>query len=432
MPPTVAPESYLYDASLAPSLVPTTAPARFNATGPAITLGLPPSSSRSSSRARLPGNTPDSDGSPHQPAELPALSLRHEGPFAIPEGMDEWVRENFDNQSPTEANVRQLTPPQDPGVFFNELYEQMAAHPEYQDEIRAFKYSALQSPVVPAAPPPTPAMITAPALVGFPTPGSSIAFTNATSQIVTHPGLHSFDEVFTWATNISDDDPQSEAAHPLCTQADCPLLNHHHYEGTYMQDNMPAPNRLGTLGESNPPPNVWQAIHKGCQWIGTQEDAELISRFIENHGVGGNFLLAPHTNFLWGEEANTPYAVPGAPIIRLPYPAIPSRIHFNAAPNLSAVPNPPIAYTHGINQANFRRCTDPTCPVMHEHGQGIYLHNNEPPSIWSAAFGWSNPPDNIWEGFDRINHANSYSIRPSNSDRWIVANYQKLHVNGVL
>lgn len=156
----------------------------------------------------------------------------------------------------------------------------------------------------------------------------------------------------------------------------------------------------------------------------------LISRFINYHAIGGNFLLAPHTNFLWGEEVNTPNAVAGAPVVRLPFPALPCRIYFDAAPNLVTPPEMP--YIQDIDNPAFRRCADPICPIAGEHSQGKYLHNGEPPRILTVAFGYSNPPPSIWEALERVARADHYGLKASSSDRWAVVNFQKLHVQGVV
>ncbi|KAI4123664.1 MAG: hypothetical protein LQ338_005154 [Usnochroma carphineum] len=439
MPRTTAPRAYVYDSSPPAPQAPTSAPLGSNEDGPAYTPG---SSSRpsfaASGRPHRPLDTSilDGDGYPVNPAaEVATLDGTQEDPFAMPDPTDESLQGSLGTvcSSKMETNIGTMTPPPDPCVFFNELYEQMAAHPEYQDEILYELGSpALQSPEMPRAPPPTPAVIGAPPSVGIPSPRSIAAYPNAAPNWVAYPSPDLMNEILPWATYGTAQDPQTEAKRYLCTEADCPMADVYHLEGIYVHDDISAPNPLPTFGKSNPPPNVWQAVHKGCQWVGTQEDADLISRFIGYHGIGCNFFIAPHTNFLWGEEANTPQAVPGAPVVRLPFPALPLRVEFDASLNLPERPDPPIRYTHGVNQTYFHRCIDPSCPVMEEHGQGMYLHNNQPPHIKAAAFGYSNPPDYVWAAWDRVTRANAYSMRPWNSDRWTVANYQRLHVNGIL
>ncbi|KAL8924115.1 MAG: hypothetical protein Q9208_004252 [Pyrenodesmia sp. 3 TL-2023] len=369
MPPTFAPGAYLYAPQPAPSSV-TRAPVSFNLAGSAIALRLPP---RSSAR-------------PSSSAPMPADSTM-EGPL---------------HQS---ANVNA----QD--TFFDELYEAIT---------------------MPATSSSTAAMTTEPAAtVSMHPPRSTVTFTNLTAvNDDPSPGPDPMDEVLAWAIKQSGLDPQIQTSRTFCTQPDCPMAQRCHLEGIYIHEGIPSPSRLEMFGRSNPPPSVWKAIYNGCNWVGTQEDADRISRFMEYHAIGGNFLIAPHTNFLWGEEVNTPYAVAGAPVVSLPFPALPCRIYFDASPNLIALPELP--YNQDIDNPTFRRCVDPICPIVGEHSQGKYLHNGEPPRILSVAFGHSNPPPEIWAALERAAGANHHGLRASNADRWTVLHFQKLHVSGVV
>lgn len=353
----------------------------------------------------------------------------NDDPFAAPKGMDDWARENLGNSfsSAMEGFVEPLTPPPDPASFFNDMYERTMGEGRHFDT----EYGDLFEGRI--APPSTPAMTLTPPPVGFLPPRSTAAFPSTNPTALACPSLDLADEVIQWATNVAAQDLHTEAPRPLCTEPACPMVDTFHLQGTYVHEDAPAANHLETFGQSNPPPSVWQAIHNGCHWVGTQQDADLISRFIEYHAIKGNFFIAPHTNFLWGEEVNTPQAVPGAPVVRLPFPATPLRIDFDASLNLLKPPSPAATYTYGAARGpTFLRCTDTTCPIMEEHGQGMYLHNNQPPRIKSAAFGYSNPPDHVWAALDRVTSAQAYNMRASNSDRWTVTNYQKLHAtNGV-
>lgn len=335
------------------------------------------------------------------------------------EDMDDWMREDLGDISPSsmEGLAGPFTPPQDPAEFFGDLFEQTAR--SIDDASRDLVEGAI-------APPPTPAMVLAPPPAGFLAPRSRYPLQTTNTNVLTQLNSDSLNQVMSWATNIDTDNPGAEPLRPLCAYPDCPMADIYHREGVYVHDNSPATNYLETFGPSNPPPSVWQAIQNGCHWMGTQQDADLITRFIDYHAIGGNFFIAPHTNFLWGEEVNDPQAIPGAPSIRLPFPATPLRIDFDASLNLPSIP-----FTFADNAAHgpvFRRCTDTTCPILEEHGVGMYRQNGLPPRIRSAAFGHSNPPDYVWAAFDRATHAQAYDLQAANSDRWTIANYQRLHV----
>ncbi|KAI4115614.1 MAG: hypothetical protein LQ345_003830 [Seirophora villosa] len=174
-------------------------------------------------------------------------------------------------------------------------------------------------------------------------------------------------EVAAWATYAYDAEPQAKPKRSACTKIDCPMVAFDHLEGIYIHNDHPRRDHFGVFGESNPPPFIYRAVQRCCQWTGTQEDADLISRFIEYHGVRGNRLLAPHTNFLWGDEVNTPQAVPGAPVVRLPFPAIPLRIHFDATSNLPDPLDASVGPAHASNGHVLGRCIDPSGQVVGDH-----------------------------------------------------------------
>ena len=126
-----------------------------------------------------------------------------------------------------------------------------------------------------------------------------------------------------------------QAASDYCIKNDCPIAPLRHYQDQYLHDGQPAINHLPTFGSSNPPPNVWQAIHNGCQGIGTQYEADLISRFLEYHvDPTAMALIIPATNFFWEYKIPTLQTDLQRPYVRLPFPATPLPVRFDAEPNL--------------------------------------------------------------------------------------------------
>ncbi|KAI4148081.1 MAG: hypothetical protein LQ341_001669 [Variospora aurantia] len=356
MPPSVAPGDYL-DSPPSPKVV--QASVEFSAAGPAATLHSPPQPSFGSESAQLPRNETLSADNERLPDENPgatALNSRQLERLTVPEGMDAWVRDNLENPpSPSgEIPTPPLIPPQDPGVFFNEAWEGLAPHAESQDkDLYASNSSSISSLTT----------ITQPFPVAVSTPRSSTLYGGMGSDMLgrlrTLPDPSN--EVATWATHAPDAELQEEPKRSICTRRDCPMAAIYHLEGIYVHNGAPALDPLGVFGKSNPPPFIYEAVQRGCHWGGTQADADLISRFIAYHGVGGDYLTMPHTNFLWGEEVNTPQAVPGAPVVRLPFPAIPMRIHFDVSLNL------PIPFNAPVGSVILRRCIDPSCQVVGDH-----------------------------------------------------------------
>ncbi|KAL8799580.1 MAG: hypothetical protein Q9182_005791 [Xanthomendoza sp. 2 TL-2023] len=129
---------------------------------------------------------------------------------------------------------------------------------------------------------------------------------------------------------------------PPCLAPDCPLAGTPHSQGPYIHNNLPAPNPIPSIfGASNPPPQIWHAIHRGTQGLGTQDDAALISGFIRHHDDGrARFSWVPDGNFAWGDE--DVFACEGgdggmmmmSPVVELPVRALPVRVRFDAVPNL--------------------------------------------------------------------------------------------------
>ncbi|KAL9023139.1 MAG: hypothetical protein Q9196_007367 [Gyalolechia fulgens] len=343
--------------------------------------------------------------------------MQNDDPFDVPEGVD--VGTLF--HSSIEGLAGQLIPPSDPADFFGDLFERTVR------TVDDLSRDSIQGEI---APPPTPAMVLAPPPAGFLAPRSTNSLPASNPSVFPQLNPDPIDEVMRWATNELVNDPPGEPLRSLCAHSDCPMADIYHRQGTYVHNNIQATNYLETFGPSNPPPSVWQAIHNGCHWVGTQQDADMISLFIDYHAMGGNFFIAPHTNFLWGDEVNAPHAVPGAPVVRLPFPATPLRIDFDASVNIPTVPFAFAFPDHAAQGPTYRRCTDTTCPIMEEHGVGVYRHHNLPPRIRSAAFGHSNPPAYIWAALDRALVAQAYDLQVENVDRWVISNYQRLHVTG--
>lgn len=240
----------------------------------------------------------DNELLPHRNPGILTPNIRRRECFAAPEGMDAWARDDLGNPSPpsSESYTERQIPPQDPRTFFDEAWQGLALHPEYQDESPDPLQSSRNSSPRPISP------------LGIPAPRISYVHGTIGSCSIGHPATNPdpVNEVAAWATHTSDTEPQAEPKCSACTKIDCPMAAFYHLEGIYVHNDDPRRDHFGVFGESNPPPFIYQAVQRACQWIGTQDDADLISRFIAYHGVGGNRLLAPHTNFLWGDQVNTP------------------------------------------------------------------------------------------------------------------------------
>ncbi|KAL9028588.1 MAG: hypothetical protein Q9180_007143, partial [Flavoplaca navasiana] len=116
-------------------------------------------------------------------------------------------------------------------------------------------------------------------------------------------------------------------------QPSCPIAPLRHHQGRYIHNDVPAINYLPIFGTSNPPPIVWQAIHNGYEGIGTQDDADMISRFLAYHVSLCNFSVVPESNFVWGGELHDG-GLEGRPLVRLPFWVTPLRVRFDGEGNL--------------------------------------------------------------------------------------------------
>ncbi|KAI4262584.1 MAG: hypothetical protein L6R42_002242 [Xanthoria sp. 1 TBL-2021] len=268
------------------------------------------------------------------------LSLPHEerhadhlsNPFAVPDDIDEWVGDNLGSLSLSPPSQPQMgnrakwcMPPQpEHESLFDDLYERTMQRREI----------SLDSENMGVEPEPElePAMITAPLPEGITIPPRSEAiFPFAASEV--KPTLHDKAMHQTAKATTSQQNPN------YSIQPDCPTSPLRHHQGRYLHNDRLAKTYLPTFGTSNPPPNVWQAIHSGCLGIGTQHDADLITRFLAYHVTLCNFLVVPNTNFIWGHELHTRPADLQKPYIQLPFPVAPLRVRFDAGPNLPAAEN---------------------------------------------------------------------------------------------
>ncbi|KAL8670307.1 MAG: hypothetical protein Q9168_005147 [Polycauliona sp. 1 TL-2023] len=132
---------------------------------------------------------------------------------------------------------------------------------------------------------------------------------------------------------IHEEVPSRET--PDCIRPRCPLFPLPHRDGHYLHNGLPAAAYLPTFGTSNPPPIVWQAIHNGCCGMGTQQDADIIARFLEYHVEFCSFSVVPDGNFVWGQEIPAGGLLKGRPWVRMPdCMTIPVRIKFDARWNI--------------------------------------------------------------------------------------------------
>lgn len=265
------------------------------------------------------------------------LSLPHEerhadhlsNPFAVPDDMNEWARDNLGSRSPSPPSQTQMgnrarwcMPPQpESESFFSDLYEDVM--------YARGNNASLHSEKVGEESEPESAMITAPFPEGINIPPRSEAiFPFAASEV--KPTI--YDRAMHNAAKATT----SQQNQNYCIQPDCPISPLRHHQGRYLHNDRLAKNHLPTFGTSNPPPSVWQAIHNGCQGIGTQHDANLITRFLAYHVTLCNFSVVPDTNFIWGHELHIRPTDLQTPCIRLPFPVAPLRVRFDAGPNLPA------------------------------------------------------------------------------------------------
>ncbi|KAL8782263.1 MAG: hypothetical protein Q9213_005537 [Squamulea squamosa] len=268
------------------------------------------------------------------------LSLPHEerhalhlaNPFAVPGDMDEWVRNNLGSRSPSPPlsprsrmgnRSTWCMPPHTGGGggSFADLYwstiQARGGLSEGADEGLELDFE--------------PAMITAPLLPGITVlPRSKSMFPHAATKI--KPTI--YDDALRQAACETTSRYHGNRPVDYCIQPDCPVSPMRHHRGRYLHNGQPAQSYLPTFGTSNPPPCVWQAIYQGCLYVGTQHDADLISRFIVYHVDVSNISVVPDTNFIWSNEMHTPYVDVQRPYVRLPFLAAPLRVRFDAEPNL--------------------------------------------------------------------------------------------------
>ncbi|KAL8636176.1 MAG: hypothetical protein Q9226_009282, partial [Calogaya cf. arnoldii] len=258
----------------------------------------------------------------------------HSNPFAVPDGMDGWVRDNLGSRSPSPPSQSRMEnratwcmPPQpEYESFFDDAYESIMLA-RGSNTSNHWKEEETTEP--------EPAIATAPFPEGTIVPPRSETILPSTSSEI---------EPMTRAEiqyNIQN------RPIDVCIQPDCPILPRRHSQGHYLHNNRPPKNHLATFLTSNPPPNVWQAIHNGCLGVGTQHEANLISRYLEYYVTSSrdptnpqvapntrNISVVPDTNFIWGDEIHNLPVATHRPHIRLPFQAVPLRIRFNARPNL--------------------------------------------------------------------------------------------------
>lgn len=88
------------------------------------------------------------------------------------------------------------------------------------------------------------------------------------------------------AMDISDDAcGVSAPSMPLCTEPDCPI-KHTHPEGMYKHEGKPPHKYDFILGDSNPPPDVWESLAKMNDGSATVEDDLAIACFLKYHVPG--------------------------------------------------------------------------------------------------------------------------------------------------
>ncbi|KAI4236440.1 MAG: hypothetical protein L6R40_006150 [Gallowayella cf. fulva] len=265
----------------------------------------------------------------HQPQgdRVPTNDFTRQNLFGVPPDHDEWVKRIFGDQNSTspEHEPAKVSIPNasmgSGGGSFADMYGQIM-----NDRAKGDSPSSTPS-----------AIITAPLAFENIPPRSSSVLDETNPFTAMPPSLTPVTRAYHRMASRFVREYAVEGPQPPCTEADCPLSHIRHLQGTYLDNNTPALNPLYHLfGTSNPPANVWQAIHAGTQEEGTQEDTDLIARFIKYHVTGVRFSVVPHGNFIWGEEGgmNEGVAEGGQrPWVRLPFPALPLRVVFDAEVN---------------------------------------------------------------------------------------------------
>ena len=74
--------------------------------------------------------------------------------------------------------------------------------------------------------------------------------------------------------------------------------------------------------------------------------------------------------------------------------------NLNPASNSISAKHMPYKNTD-FSDANSSLCTGP-CPIQTPHSQGAYLHQGQIPRTWNMRWGYSEPPQEIWESWIRI------------------------------
>ncbi|KAL8835916.1 MAG: hypothetical protein Q9176_006600 [Flavoplaca citrina] len=249
-------------------------------------------------------------------------------PFAIPDHMDACLSTHLRSHFPSPPSPDQMghrakwnmPPLLEHESFFEDAYESI---------VQARESPGSESSSVEPELEPEPAIITAPFQRGITLPPrSTILFPSSDSEI----------PLTLYSTFLQHDLKLSAAQsfqtrHEYCIQPSCPIAPLRHHQGRYIHNDVPATNYLPTFGTSNPPPVVWQAIHNGCLGVGSQEDADTISRFLTYHVSLCNFSVVPESNFIWGGELHDG-GLEGRPLVRMPFWVTPLRVRFDAEGNL--------------------------------------------------------------------------------------------------
>ena len=141
--------------------------------------------------------------------------------------------------------------------------------------------------------------------------------------------------------------PQPE---PRCMAPDCPI-SAIHGQGVYLwQGEPPEPGLINEIfGPSNPPPRVVAAYELATEpvpSIDPEEQAKLWEGFHKHHTR----------------------------------PVQPNKL---------------------LNHTLRTRCKSATCPVDKTHQQGAYFHERRQHHMYTATFGFSNPPPSIWAAYER-------------------------------
>ncbi|KAL8767873.1 MAG: hypothetical protein Q9209_005765 [Squamulea sp. 1 TL-2023] len=270
------------------------------------------------------------------------LSLPHEerhalhlaNPFAVPEDMEEWVRNNLGSRSPSpplsprsrmENRSTWCMPPHagGGGSFADSYWSTIQGRGDLSEAADEGSELGFE-----------PAMSTASPLPGITVPPRSKSmFPHAATEV--KPTI--YDDALRQAACDTTSRYHENRRVNYCIRPDCPVSPMRHHQGRYLHNDQPAQIHLPTFGTSNPPPCVWQAIYQGCRYVGTQQDADLISHFLEYHVDVPNISVVPDTNFIWSHEIHSRHVTVQRPYVQLPFPAVPLRVRFDAEQILLAM-----------------------------------------------------------------------------------------------